>query len=64
MAKREQFTQPLRCTCGAKGSAIYEENENPMHAGGHLDTELIGVKGAFERTPKGFKCRKCGEVHG
>lgn len=49
MAKRETFRAAVSCPrCGKSGSATWEENENPVHAGG-LDRELVDVPHGFRR---------------
>ena len=49
MAKRETFGTTVSCPqCGKKGTATWEENENPVHAGG-LARELIEVPFGFRR---------------
>lgn len=40
MAKREQYGAAVKCPqCGKEGTAIWEENENPVHCIG-LNREL------------------------
>lgn len=47
MAKREQFSTYVTCpACDKKGTASWEENENPVHGRGY-DRELIDVSIGF-----------------
>jgi|LNAP01.1.fsa_nt_gb hypothetical protein len=49
MAKRETFETAVTChRCAKNGTATWEENENPVHAGG-LERELIEVPPGFRR---------------
>lgn len=49
MAKREQFGAAVKCPqCKKTGTATWEENENPVHAGGN-ERELIEVPSGFHR---------------
>ncbi|MDM5181752.1 hypothetical protein PO883_31725 [Massilia sp. DJPM01] len=49
MAKRETFTSPVECTgCGKAGRVTWEENENPVYAGGS-ERDLIDVPVGFRR---------------
>ena len=49
MAKREQYGAAVEChLCKKKGSATWEENENPVHGGG-LDRVLLEVPVGFHR---------------
>ena len=48
MVKREKYTSPIRCPeCEKKGEVEWEENENPMHADGRFDRELVSVSFGF-----------------
>ncbi len=60
MPKTEQYTGAIKCKCGQSGTATYEENENPVHHQGRLDTRLIMVSEGFSiRAGKAF-CDSCG----
>ena len=61
MPKRERYEVKIRCPkCGHEGIALWEENENPIYAGGRLDEELIKVSDGFEKVNKNkIKCTKC-----
>jgi hypothetical protein len=50
MAKRETFTSPVECTrCGKSGRVTWEENENPVYAGGP-ERDLVDVPDGFRRS--------------
>lgn len=61
MSKKEKFSAPIECPkCGNKGSAEWEENEDPVHGRG-FDAKLISVTGAFETTGReSVRCSICG----
>lgn len=62
MPKREKFTGRLTCECGAKGQALFEENDNPVYAGG-LDTEVLSASPPFEIGAGGkITCGECDAV--
>lgn len=63
MPKKESFTTSIICPrCGSSGTAIWEENENPVHGSG-LDAKLVEVSGKF-KIINGYKikCKDCGEL--
>ena len=47
MARREQFSTNFKCpNCKNSGSALWEENENPVYGNG-LNRELVSVSDGF-----------------
>ena len=64
MPKKEKYTSDLIChKCNCTGKAEWEENANPVHAGGKLDTRLISVSDGFIKM-QGNKiiCKSCNGV--
>lgn len=62
MAKRERYTQDLKCPeCGRLGKGKFEENETPPHHGGAFDTRIISLSKGFRAgTGEGeVICEKC-----
>ena len=62
MAKTETYKVHHKCDCGATGYFVFEENENPVHHGGNLDTRLVEISGPFKRASNAapIECLKCG----
>lgn len=50
MSRRESYSAYLECPkCRRKGSAVWEENENPVHNGGNLARTLKTISDGFHK---------------
>ncbi len=59
MAKRETYSSSIECfVCGKKGTAIREDNGNPVYGGG-LNMKLISSDGFSRRGDDEFICEDC-----
>jgi uncharacterized Zn finger protein (UPF0148 family) len=53
---RERFIAYVVCpTCGQKGAAVWEENEDPVYQGGQWGTTLT-------RVSEGFRVGRAGKI--
>ncbi|MDH5573293.1 MAG: hypothetical protein OEY89_16140 [Gammaproteobacteria bacterium] len=61
MSKKEEYTTALECpNCNNKGSARWEENENPVHGEGYAQ-RLLSVSEEFTKEgDNNVKCNNCG----
>ena len=63
MTKRERYQASLTCPeCGRKGTATWEENENPVHSEGILNQILEEVSQGFTKIGNQIRCKKCNVV--
>lgn len=63
MPRREKFEQSVDCEkCKKTGTAKFDEFENPVFAGGNLDTHLLSVTAGFELKSGKIVCVNCKSV--
>lgn len=56
MADRIQRSLPLRCDCGSRGAAIFEEDDTRAD---DRNTVLIDVRGPYRHADGKFTCLAC-----
>jgi hypothetical protein len=57
---RIRFTRPLSCDCGARGEAIFEEDDRDDSVAGGSNTRLVWISGPIRRDARGrFLCLDC-----
>jgi hypothetical protein len=65
MPRKERYPKFIKCPiCKREDKAEFEENENPVHRRGDLDTTLVFIPDGFtaEKNNKGdftFRCTRC-----
>ncbi|WP_148648425.1 hypothetical protein [Sphingobium cupriresistens] len=65
MAKMETLEREITCACGIKGSAWWQETENPAHNNWKIDSTEVNIAGPFHLNgghaeSAKFTCQNCG----
>lgn len=60
MTRRIRTSIPLVCDCGARGSAILEEDNTPDRMEGGANPEWVEVTGLFALRSDQIVCVRCG----